>query len=389
MLRSFHIENFKSLTDFTMSDMGQFVCLIGMNGAGKTAVLQAIDFLAHLVLGTLDNWLKERNWARSDLTSKLRDTPVISFRLEFGDGQRFAWEGSYNASSGECVWEQLGTLGADHPIFQLKDETLFLWRRDSKIPQVELRDFTLNSSILAVFGPTLSEHPAAHQILQFMGKTKSLELLAPSRMKLPSRVAKDVGAGGETLTGFLHDLTPAQKAAVDADIRRFYPQIARVETQANASGWAELSASERFGNGSEASSTTLQTNAQHLNDGLLRVLTVVAQTKTAYQFLLFDEIDNGINPEKVGQLVKYLLDAKQQIVVTTHNPLILNYLPDEKAKESVFFLYRNRYGATKATRFFEIPEVAQKLEVLGPGEAFLDTSLEELVECIEKREVAV
>ena len=106
----------------------------------------------------------------------------------------------------------------------------------------------------------------------------------------------------------------------------------------------------------------------------------MAQVQTEHQFLLFDEIENGINPELAGTLVHYLLEAKQQIMVTTHNPVILNFLPDERAKESVYFLYRTPKGDTKATRFFDLPVTAQKLDVLGPGEVFLDTSLTELSE---------
>ncbi len=387
MLRSFHIENFKSLSDFTMSDMGQFICLIGMNGAGKTAVIQAIDFVAHLAMGTVENWLKERDWTSHDLVSQLLVSPHINFRLEFGQEGLFVWEGCYDVNLGQCISEELRVKGASHPIFQMKDESLHLWRRDPSNPVVELYNFSLKGSILAVFGPTLSEYPAAQQALQTLQNTKSLELLAPSRMKRPSRISEDIGVNGETLAGFLHQLTAEQKEVINTDIRRIYPDIINVVTQSNPSGWAQLWALEAFGSGIKEPSRTLHTNAQHLNDGLLRVLLIIAQTKTNGQLLLFDEIDNGFNPEKIGQLVNYLLNAKQQIMVTTHNPLILNFLPDDKARESVFFLYRNRYGATKATRFFEIPEVAEKLEVLGPGEAFLDTSLEELVGCIEAREV--
>lgn len=82
------------------------------------------------------------------------------------------------------------------------------------------------------------------------------------------------------------------------------------------------------------------TEARHINDGMLRLLTILAQTQTSHSFLLFDEIENGVNPELVERLVNVLLNAPQQVLVTTHSPMILNYLPDNVARESVMFIYR-------------------------------------------------
>lgn len=387
MLRSFHIENFKSLTDFTMSDMGQFVCLIGMNGAGKTTVLHALDFMAHLSLGTVDIWLEKQNWTRHDLISKLLNSPLIVFRLTFDFGRTVVWEGMYDVLVGRCVEEKIFAEGSDEWFVELSVDRVS-FGVSTGVQHFNVANINFKDSVISLIRPAENSDSPTAQIIPFMGGIRSLDLLDPYRMRQKSWASKSLGQGGKNLTGYLHNLNEQQKQELLTEIQRFYPQLSRLRTFADSAGLSQVYATEnRLAQNSEMPAK-IELDATHLNDGLLRVLTVVAQTKTSHKFLLFDEIENGINPEKIGELVNYLLDAKQQIMVTTHNPLILNYLPDEKAKESVFFLYRNRYGATKATRFFEIPEVAQKLEVLGPGEAFLDTSLEELVECIENREVA-
>lgn len=41
-------------------------------------------------------------------------------------------------------------------------------------------------------------------------------------------------------------------------------------------------------------------------------------------------------------------------------------------------LYRTPQGLTRAVRFFDPPETSQKLELLGPGEVFVDSDLAEL-----------
>ena len=52
------VENFKSLVDFRM-DLAKFTCLVGLNGSGKSTVLQFVDFLSELMRGNLSEWLME------------------------------------------------------------------------------------------------------------------------------------------------------------------------------------------------------------------------------------------------------------------------------------------------------------------------------------------
>jgi hypothetical protein len=73
-----------------------------------------------------------------------------------------------------------------------------------------------------------------------------------------------------------------------------------------------------------------------------------------------------------------LVQAQQQVLVTTHSPMILNYLEDDVARKGVIYLYKTAEGHTQSIPFFSIPSLSQKLEVMGPGEAFVDTNLTEL-----------
>ena len=123
--------------------------------------------------------------------------------------------------------------------------------------------------------------------------------------------------------------------------------------------------------------------AAHINDGLLRIMAVLAQAHGPYTFLLFDEIENGINPELVEKLVDFLIACGKQVVVTTHSPMILNFVPDEVAKDGVSLLYRTRQGETRSARFFDVPGMREKLRALGPGEVFADTRLTELAAQLE------
>ena len=99
MITSIKIDNFKSLVDFELS-LSKFNCLVGLNGAGKSTVLQALDFLSQLMIGDIEQWLKLRQWENSDLNSKLTKKRNIDYIVTLDvEGKEVVWRGSFNRSS--------------------------------------------------------------------------------------------------------------------------------------------------------------------------------------------------------------------------------------------------------------------------------------------------
>ena len=88
MITRFHIENFKSLSDFSLPaakrPLPRFACLIGLNGSGKSTLLQALDFAGHVIRGGVTDWLKAREWKATDLVTNLgtKRPPLVDFRIE-------------------------------------------------------------------------------------------------------------------------------------------------------------------------------------------------------------------------------------------------------------------------------------------------------------------
>ena len=101
---------------------------------------------------------------------------------------------------------------------------------------------------------------------------------------------------------------------------------------------------------------------------------------TAHTVLLFDEIENSINPEWIEALVDLLVESPKQIIITTHNPMVLNYLEDELAKKAVILLYKDKQGITQQRRFFSMPEIEKKLDIMGSDKTIVDVNLSQLVE---------
>jgi predicted ATPase len=377
MIELIRIRNFKSLGEVSLR-LGKFNCLIGMNGSGKSTVLQAFDFLSQLMLGDVQGWLDHRGWSITDLNCKVRAESNITLAVEFRTqtDALLVWIGIFNRTSMRCTSETI-TVGADK-LLRSGGQTFSIEGK----PQQDI-SFTFQGSILSALKD--AELPAA--VLEFrdaLRKIRSLELLSPHLLRKSARASEhDIGAGGEKLSAYLDGIKGDRKAALVTLLQRFYPALVDFKVISQRSGWKKLSVSEQFGN------HKLETEAAHMNDGLLRILAVLTQADSDRSLILLDEIENGINQEIVETLVDTLVESHQQLLVTTHSPLVLNYLPDEVAKQAVQLLYKTPAGETRIRRFFDIPRIAEKLEMMGPGDAFVDTDLKLLTqECIAMDQAA-
>ncbi|MET3181718.1 UNVERIFIED_ORG: putative ATPase [Variovorax guangxiensis] len=395
MIKGFYIDNFKSLVDFRLPpaphQLGAFTCLVGLNGAGKSTVLQAFDFVGHLANGQVATWLKQREWKTADLTSRFLKKKLILFELDIevpGEG-RIVWSGSFNTTEMRCTAETVTVDGVEQAL-HIKDGQLLVSGTDSK-PSVQypVRSMKYEGSTLS-FIDVRDVHPALGVLKHVAANLRSLDLLSPQSMRRRAKEGADIGYGGERLGAFIHGLPARDKAALTKALKQFYPQVTELSTTALRAGWKDLRIVEQY-DIAQPTPSRLESDARQVNDGLLRVLAVLSQVSMqdpsdhAYQpsglgqgCVLFDEIENGINPELMQKLVQLLLGAKRQVIVTTHSPLVLNYLPDAVAREAVLLLFRNSAGNTKVVRLFDLPSTQKKLTLLGPGEVFVDTHLEAL-----------
>jgi predicted ATPase len=234
--------------------------------------------------------------------------------------------------------------------------------------------FTYQGSILS----QLREDILGEELVEFkrfVASIHSLDMLSPALLRQRTRESQgSLGPGGERLSAFLHELGRRGQDRIANRLRGVYGQLTQLRTSSLRSGWKHLDVVETYDD------RKMTTSARHVNDGLLRLSAVLAELQTSHQLVLFDEIENGVNPELVSFVVTTLLEAAAQVLVTTHSPMILNYLPDEVAREGVIYLYRTRQGHARSVRFFSIPSLAEKLRVMGPGEVFADTNLVELAD---------
>lgn len=379
MIEAVTIQNFKSLGNVTLR-LGKFNCLVGMNGAGKSTVLQALDLLAQLMHGNVDQWLAARGWVSKDLlcrTSHPPRSPLLVVHLRLEDGRPLDWVAVLSRHTMRVIVEE--AYVPNKKIFDVSGSRLDLLGQRYEITQ----DYT--GSLLASLKDSLLP-PELKTLRDTIRNIRSLELLSPHLLRKRSRAQdKDIGAGGEKLSGFLATLKGEQKTQLLAVLRQFYPQLRDFRVANVRGGWKRLMVTEAVQSADDPSQEKLlETEASQLNDGLLRILAMLAQANSQRNgMLLLDEVENGVNPEIVEKLVNALVNSPVQVLVTSHSPVILNYLDDDIAREAVQFVYKNPRGQTRVRRFFELPGIGDKLNYMGPGEAFVDTNLAALTdECV-------
>ncbi|MEZ6993950.1 MULTISPECIES: AAA family ATPase [unclassified Aeromonas] len=405
MLTHFEIDNFKSLVGFSLP-LSRFNCLIGLNGAGKTTVLQALDFASHVMSGEVREWLDARGWSAADLTSRLGNKSNIELALELDiDGLLLRWEATFNRVRLACTREEVKVRSSvlegarqyeiivrvDGAIYELKSGKY--WHRSESADPSQWNEipFIYEGSLLSQLKDNQLS-PLLRELRERIKAIRSLDLLSPEQLRRKTRLSDltdDIGSGGQQLGAFIHQLKAVQRDQLLQRLQRYYPQVTKIHTSVLRGGAIKLELHESYQATAQDGQESLLaqdmvTEARHINDGMLRLLAILAQQFSPYQFVLFDEVENGVNPEITEALVDALVNSSKQLLVTTHSPLVLNYLEDNIARQSVLLIYKRPDGISRAIRLFDVPMAAERLECLSPGESMLDLSLTRVAEAAEQ-----
>ena len=405
MLTRFEIDNFKSLVGFSLP-LSSFNCVIGLNGAGKTTLLQALDFASHVMSGEVKDWLNARGWSAADLASRLGNKSNIELALELDiDGLLLRWEATFNRVRLACTREEVKVKSSilegarqyeiivrvDGAIYELKSGKY--WHRSESADPSQWNEipFIYEGSLLSQLKDNQLS-PLLRELRERIKAIRSLDLLSPEQLRRKTRLADladDIGSGGQQLGAFIHQLKPAERDQLLLNLQRYYPQVTKIHTSVLRGGAIKLELHESYQATAQDGQESLLaqdmvTEARHINDGMLRLLAILAQQFSPYQFVLFDEVENGVNPEITEALVDALVSSSKQLLVTTHSPLVLNYLEDEIARQSVLLIYKLPNGVSRAIRLFDVPMAEERLECLSPGESMLDLSLTRVAEAAEQ-----
>lgn len=104
-------------------------------------------------------------------------------------------------------------------------------------------------------------------------------------------------------------------------------------------------------------------SAENSNEGVLHVLFYLALfiSKKTPTFFAIDNIESSLNPricrELIKELAKLAVKTNKQVLITTHNPAILDGLNLNDENQALFVVKRNDEGDTKAKKISIKPQV--------------------------------
>ena len=278
-----------------------------------------------------------------------------------GDG-RYLWQFEFSLVSGrsrrEFVWHF--PEGSDEPSPRLShhsNQTTFY------LPEPQTFDgLKPPGSVLAYFDFDEDDDGASGllDISSWARNLSSLELLSSTAMRLGTRgEIRNIGGRGEGLASFLANLDAQTRSKVVERLSRFYP-IANIATTRKRAGWVEMRIAEHFGRPSTMPTT-------QASDGLLRLMVLCAMPEfsDATTTVLLDEIEDGIEPHILPEVVKAVVAESQgQFVFTSHSPLLVNFF----AQEAIHMLAKRENGSVAVCSFGELGDFGGGQEYYGPGE---------------------
>ncbi len=375
MITRVKVKYFKSFEDFELANIGSFTCLIGLNGSGKTTFLQFFDFIRAMLDGRIEDWFSKHRWKPQDIITFGSSKRSVEFEIDVVSGgvtQR--WKAFFNIQELRCTSETLLEFrgGSEVKPMSFSENKLRLSEGDSTLP----KSFKHTGSMLSYVGQNWP-------LVQELKAAKIFGVLDPESISQASQVSVnmsevDIASDGGGLVGFLSKLDAASQEDFVGKLREFYPSLKNYRIRKQRFGWKNLLLNEL--------EKAVFFDSSHLSYGTLRLFVFLSQLYSKNKCIFFDEIENGMNQELIGKLVDILQDFNgKQVFVTTHSALLLNYLSDQAARESVVMLYKDGNGYTRAKRFFELPAKEKELEFLGAGQVMSKTNLLELADSLAKK----
>ncbi|MEO6216714.1 MAG: AAA family ATPase [Sphingomonas sp.] len=372
-LRRINISGFKAVDRFQMDVGPGLTLLVGMNGSGKSSILQAFAFARFLIEGRPQSFFDDRFWTRQDF--KFRSVPrgkgtVIDLGLRFAETRWGAirWDVQWGLNLGRLFSEKIRVRASEESEietiyeFTAKDGGAF---GNEKVPGLSV----VGSLLEGVAGFEASERDAEilRSVIEWAEGIRSLELLSPAAMKGGTRLSPgDMGMKGDRLAGFLAALSAEQKSKVVQRLSQFYP-LENFDTVRKRAGWIDLRVSERFTNFGDVRSI-------HMSDGFMRLLALCAipEMGDGVSLILLDEIEDGIEPHILSRVIDLIrTESKAQILATSHSPLLANSI----SVDNIRFISRNSDGRTFAADASEMPTFSEGSEYLGPGELWANTEM--------------
>ncbi len=381
MLKSITIENFKSFGKKQSLPLAPLTLMIGANASGKSNAIEAFRFLSFLAegqkLSTIQHNIDDSNKIFRGSSRDLGHHGAKEFTL----GCEIEWP----------TWNKfLITLGRQNNGLKVLEEEIF--EDERSLYSVEKNDtgkvfpFQENRNVVTFKDGLILDIP---NITSVMGHIENLAALfdtnnplqfealqsvelyqiflkvnlfidpIPSKMRGDSVPEKTLRNDCSNLAGVLQTLWAKEENREPLlNFIKSLPEqnFTDIRLQDDRRGRYFFELVETFG-GEER-----PVLGELLSDGTLRVLAIAAALLSAPEnsTVVIEEVDNGIHPSRAHELLAMMLEKakerKIRLLLTTHNPALMDALPDEALGDVVFSYRDPKDGDSRLVRLSDLDD---------------------------------
>lgn len=377
-LVGFTLKNFKSFKEAVLP-LGALTLLVGTNASGKSNCIEGLRLLSWMADGQpLSQAARSGGGAeiRGAVGEFFRDQQqVIGFHCDLEDETRMGAHFTGDRDGLRLTGEHL--LQGSQRLYRAIDR-----------PNQFGRDIVIECAPEGEHVVCVDEQPVFTQLTTpaRFGSSKARELIPPAAIRVREaltnvvfldpnpavlrdyafKATSELGPDGEGLSGVLHGLCESGARQTVLDFVRDLPEqnISDITFADGARGDVMLRLQETFGGTSSWHFATV------LSDGTLRVLAVAAALLSAPEgsLVVVEELDNGVHPSRVGALLERIRNVavrrKLRVLLTTHNPAMLDELPDRALPDVVVCF---RHPDSGDSRLVKLSDLDQYVELVAAG----------------------
>lgn len=416
MLKAITLEHFKSYKRATLP-LNALTVLIGANASGKSNAIEALRLLSWLAQGhklsslqalinRSDQVLRGRV---DDLGFRKAQTIGLGCRTTHETWNRLSMELTLRDGGMHVTSEVLTGSNASVPLYYVdipssgrSTDVQVAYNNFAKGPNKphipcsdQMAIFTqLDSPAGFEARHTQSQKtiPAVTRLYQdWLGMILFLDPV-PARMRDYSFPADpNLQGDGANLSGILHQLWGPDRAAQTdvhrqnrSDILAFIQSlpeqdIAGVYFLTEPRGGVLVGLQETFGG------KRRKYDASLLSDGTLRVLAIAAAMLSATEgsLVVIEEIDNGVHPSRAHHLLQQIERIANKrslrVLLSTHNPAMVDALPDSAVPDVVFCYRDPKTGSSELVRLAKVPDYPELITQGTLGHLMTTGALERFV----------
>lgn len=409
MLTAFSVKNFKSFRDARLP-LGTLTMLVGANASGKSNLIEALRLLSWLGQGQkLANI--QRALSADDQVIRGRIHEILpegettftlgcetdaetwnklSVALENRDGElHIAGESITDAATGAPLYTvEQKSAGASGDIRVSYNN----FARGGKKPQITCSDQMAVFCQLDTEGRFDAKHEKARRVIPEIVKSYLITMSRINTFDFKPEKMRGYSFNGELkledsgrnissiISSIISNFLIYQGSYIDeksgnkrskfkinnnernknevlnfiSDLPEF--TVSKISFKTTPRNEVMLTLTETFG-GKER-----EVPAALLSDGTLRVLAIAAAMLSAPEggLVVIEEIDNGVHPSRAKHLIEKIYEIAKarslRVLLSTHNPALLDALPDAAVPDAVFCYRDPAQGDSRLVRLADLPD---------------------------------